>query len=105
MKREVDTQREGEALVAYLSGEIDHHRAKGMREAIDCAFLESGLSCLTLDFSAVKFMDSSGIALIIGRAELCSERGARLIVRSLSASLYRIVKISGIEKHKSVTLL
>jgi anti-anti-sigma factor len=50
-------------------------------------------------------MDSSGIALIIGRAELCSERGARLIVRSLSASLYRIVKISGIEKHKSVTLL
>ena len=31
----LETEAEENCLTAYLSGEIDHHAAKGLREAID----------------------------------------------------------------------
>ena len=47
-------------LTARLSGEIDHHSAREMREAIDDTAQKVKPACLRLDFSQVPFMDSSG---------------------------------------------
>ena len=60
----------GEVVVAYLSGDIDHHTAKPMREEIDKAVEENMPSLLVLDFKDVSFMDSSGIGVIMGRYKL-----------------------------------
>ena len=58
-------------LTAKLSGEIDHHSAREMREAIDDAAQKLKPYCLRLDFTEVPFMDSSGVGLILGRVRLC----------------------------------
>ena len=55
-------------LTAFLSGEIDHHSAKTIREEIDLAVSEQIPKELWLDFRDVSFMDSSGIGLVMGRA-------------------------------------
>ena len=57
-------------LTARLSGEIDHHSAREMREAIDDTAQKVKPACLRLDFSQVPFMDSSGIGLVLGRVRL-----------------------------------
>ena len=91
-------------LVAHLSGEIDHHVAKGVREEIDARLFAARPGVLILDFSAVRFMDSSGIALIMGRAEISGEMGCRVKITGLSRGLLKLVMLSGIPKIKNLTI-
>ena len=61
-------------LAAYLSGEIDHHAAQSIRREIDAQVDDRLPELLTLDFSGVTFMDSSGVGLILGRGRHISAR-------------------------------
>jgi stage II sporulation protein AA (anti-sigma F factor antagonist) len=55
-------------IFAQLKGEIDHHTVPSVREAVDDAIiLNDGCNHVVIDFSAVNFMDSSGIGLVMGR--------------------------------------
>ena len=91
-------------LTAYLSGEIDHHSAKAEREEIDAMLFRTKPTRLVLDFSEVKFMDSSGIGLIIGRADVSSSMGCRVRVTGLSKSLKKLALLAGIEKIKCIDM-
>ena len=83
-------------LTARLSGEIDHHSAREMREAIDDTAQKVKPACLRLDFSQVPFMDSSGIGLVQGRVGLVQFWTGRVVLCGLSPSLGRMVELSGI---------
>ena len=83
-------------LTARLSGEIDHHAAREMREAIDDTAQKVKPACLRLDFSQVPFMDSSGIGLILGRVRLLQYWKGRVVLCGLSAQLGRMVELAGI---------
>ena len=58
-------------LAAYLTGEIDHHAAQALRREIDAQIDARMPELLTMDFSGVTFMDSSGVGLILGRGRRC----------------------------------
>ncbi len=88
----------GEVLTVYLQGEIDHHSAKSMREEIDNAVNFNMPSLLILDFSEVTFMDSSGIGLVMGRFKNLQKSGAKLNLSNLSGSIYKIMKLAGIDR-------
>ena len=94
----------GEVVTARLSGEIDHHSARAMREEIDNAVELNMPTLLVLDFKDVSFMDSSGIGLIIGRADVCESIGAKIEIRGLDSRQVRILKLSGIEKIKGIKI-
>ena len=64
-------------LAAYLSGEIDHHAAQSLRKEIDAQIDDRLPELLTLDFSGVTFMDSSGVGLILGRGPPQRAQGGR----------------------------
>ena len=83
-------------LTARLSGEIDHHAAREMREAIDDTAQKVKPACLRLDFSQVPFMDSSGIGLILGRVRLLQYWKGRVVPCGMSAQLGRMVELAGI---------
>lgn len=83
---------------AAIFCELDHHTARPIREKIDASLLAEKPDLLILDFSDVKFMDSSGIGLILGRLSLCEEIGASVEVTGLSGTLARVVRLSGIGK-------
>ena len=82
-----------ESLCAIIEGDIDHHTSKKIRETIDAAVEKSNPSILKLDFSKVKFMDRSGIWLIMGRYRLMflsksvNESFARTTISSFITSL------------------
>ena len=83
-------------LTARLSGEIDHHAAREMREAIDDTAQKVKPRCLKLDFSQVPFMDSSGIGLILGRVRLMQFWKGQVTVCGLAPHLGKMVELSGI---------
>ncbi len=78
----VELKQEPQKLTAFLSGELDHHHAKEIREAIDFAVREQYPPVLILDFKQVSFMDSSGIGLIMGRSRLLEEYGGVLEIHN-----------------------
>jgi stage II sporulation protein AA (anti-sigma F factor antagonist) len=86
-------------IYACLKGEIDHHTAPEMRNAIDDALImNEKFDLLVLDFSGVSFMDSSGVGLVMGRYRLANSKGKKIRVDNLSERDYRIMRMSGIEK-------
>ncbi len=104
MKKELCFSEGEGSLTVALPSEIDHHSAAPIREEIDKRLFLLSPSLLALDFSRVSFMDSSGIGLILGRSEVCSEIGCRIRLLGLSPSLMKIVRLSGIEKIKNISI-
>ncbi|MEE0060029.1 MAG: anti-sigma factor antagonist [Acutalibacteraceae bacterium] len=83
-------------LTAMLIGDIDHHTAREMRKEIDALIEKNHPSLLRLDFSAVQFMDSSGIGLIMGRYRLMRLIGGTVLVCNVPPHLKRLMDLSGI---------
>lgn len=104
MKEDIAFLKDGRSLVARLCCEIDHHTCRFLRERIDSTLFEMKPEVLILDFSDVKFMDSSGLGLILGRVEKAAALGARLEAIGLSESLYKLVRLSGIERVKNLSV-
>ncbi len=88
----------GEVVTAQLSGELDHHSAKEMREEIDSAIELNMPTLLILDFKDITFMDSSGIGLVMGRYRNLQKNSADLHITNLSPSIYKVMKLAGMEK-------
>ena len=91
-------QATSEVATAYLSGELDHHTAKEMREAIDSALNQYSPKLLIMDFGDVSFMDSSGIGLVMGRYRQMQLLGGELHVVNTSKRIYQLMKLAGLEK-------
>lgn len=85
-------------LTAYLSGEIDHHAAKELREAIDSRAASQKPEKLLLNFREVTFMDSSGIGLVMGRYRLMQELGGELRVTGVPSHIRKVMRLSGLDK-------
>ena len=92
----------GDVVTAYLSGEIDHHSAAGMRERIDEAIDCNMPSALILDFGSVSFMDSSGIGLVMGRYKNLQKTGAMLHITGASPQISKIMKLAGMNRLASI---
>lgn len=93
--------REGE-LTAVLSGEIDHHSAREIRGAIDEAAAKVKPKTLTLDFSGVQFMDSSGVGLIMGRCKLMQLWAGSVRIANLQPKIQKIVSLAGLNQLCSI---
>ena len=94
----LELKQEPQKLTAFLSGEIDHHRAKELREAIDFAVREQYPPTVILDFRRVTFMDSSGIGLVMGRFKLMQSIGGSIRVENLSPGAYKVMKLAGLDR-------
>ncbi len=83
---------------AFLEGEIDHHNAIFIRKTIDRAISSKKPQLLILDFSAVSFMDSSGIGLVMGRYKLMKAIGGEIRVENLSSGAYKVMRLAGLDR-------
>ncbi len=87
-----------EILTAYLSGELDHHAARSIREEIDEAAQRAHPAVLVLDFRDVTFMDSSGIGLVMGRYALMQELEGELKIENLPTHIKKVMRLAGLER-------
>ena len=104
MQEDVKIEMRKDTLECILACDLDHHHAKGLREKIDHALFLEKPRIVILDFSAVSFMDSSGIAFVLGRASLARAIEASLTLRGLGRDIRRLFSLSGIEKQTNITI-
>ncbi|MBE6548740.1 MAG: STAS domain-containing protein [Ruminococcaceae bacterium] len=85
-------------LKIKLRGEIDHHSASSVRTAIDSEIYQKKPRGLIMDMSAVNFMDSSGLGLIMGRYSVMNELGGEVIVTDPNPAIEKIMNLAGMER-------
>ncbi len=85
-------------LTVELTGEIDHHRAKGYINAIIGKIEAYTPQTCVLDFSGVSFMDSSGIAVVINALRCITRIQGKLVLDGLNAQPLKVFRASGIDK-------
>lgn len=89
---------EEKILVVEVTEEIDHHTSEKIRTRIDYEIQRFMPRKVIMDLKQVRFMDSAGIGLIIGRYKLAKTYGGSLEIQNVSLKLKRIFEMSGIEK-------
>ena len=84
-------------LTIYLEEELDISSCKVIRGIIDGYIMKYQPYALVLDLSGVKFMDSSGIGLIIGRYNLIKLLDSKMTVVNAAENIRRIIELSNIK--------
>ena len=87
-----------EVVTALLSGELDHHNAGAVRDAIDDAVQRNSATLLILDFRDVTFMDSSGIGLVMGRYRQMRQQNGEVHVLNPSPQIGKVMKLAGLDR-------
>ena len=82
-------------LTVALSGELDHFSAMSVRRDLDEPLSDPVVRHLMLDMAELKFMDSSGIGVILGRYRILAARGGSVWVRNMNPQINRIFLLSG----------
>ena len=85
-------------LTIALTGEIDHHRAKGYIGAITGKIEAYNPNVCVLDFRDVTFMDSSGIAVVINALRCMAKIEGKLVLSDLGTQPLKVFRASGIDK-------
>lgn len=91
-------KKSGDTLVVTLDGDLDHHNAVTVREEIDSKFISTKAKNLVFNLSKLKFMDSSGLGILIGRYKAVSAIGGQTIIAQPTSSSRRLIILSGIHK-------
>lgn len=94
----LQTTKQGDALTVYLTGEIDHCVAEGLRNEIEMLIVAHNPHRLILDFSQVSFMDSSGVGMIIGRYKTMIARGGCVSASGLRPPVDRLFHLAGLHR-------
>ena len=80
----------------YLKGELDHHGAKGLMGRLDREIEVALPLRLVLDFGAVTFMDSSGIAVVMRARQRMSAFGGTVKLRRAAPQVRKVLDAAGI---------
>lgn len=95
---EEDFQVIDNCLMIRLPEEIDHHRAGYISENADRYIVRDEVHNVVFDFENTRFMDSSGIGIIMGRYRKISCFGGRVYAIHADSQIQRILKVSGLSK-------
>jgi stage II sporulation protein AA (anti-sigma F factor antagonist) len=96
MQHLICTVREVDGLVVVeTAGEIDLAVADRWRAAIE-AGITAGAH-VVLDCSAITFMDSMGLRVLVQVADLAKETGAELTLAACSAPVLRVIEVAGLD--------
>ncbi|MET9399015.1 STAS domain-containing protein [Kitasatospora sp. NPDC002965] len=83
--------------VLEIAGDLDHHTAPGLREAVDTLPLAGG-QLLVLDLARLDFCDSSGITVLLAARNVAVGHGARIALAAVPSNTARILGIVGLDR-------
>ncbi len=96
LKVETRTPREGVAIIE-LGGEVDVYTSPRLKqEMVD--LLNRGLVNLIVDLNGVKYLDSTGLGVLIGGLKRARERDGDLRLICDNMRILRIFEITGLTK-------
>jgi len=91
----IDQQENDEEYVFYLTGELDLSVAPQLRSALE-AIVNQVEKPLILNLKGLKYIDSTGIGIIISVLKIRDELNAGFTVREIPPSIKRLFDLTGI---------
>lgn len=85
-------------LMIKLPEEVDHHRAAYIGECADRYIVREEVDHVVFDFEDTRFMDSSGIGIIMGRYKKIACFGGRVYAIHADRQIQRILRMAGLNK-------
>lgn len=85
-------------LTISLSGDIDHHRVKGLVRALEQEIDEVLPRQVVVNCSGVPFMDSSGIAVLLRLRQRMDALSGSLQVTGLNEQPARVLRAAGLHR-------
>jgi len=89
---------EDRLLVFEFNEEIDHHESDKIRKRADYEIQRLMPQKVIFDFKNVKFMDSAGIGLVIGRYKNIRCYGGDIEIINANNKLEKIFEMSGLKR-------
>ncbi|MFZ5851119.1 MAG: STAS domain-containing protein [Actinomycetota bacterium] len=87
----------GDATVVVVAGEIDLDTAPALRAEL-LRLLHAGRARLILDFSAVSFLDSSGLGALIGARRRAQLTGTRVELAAPSDRVLEVLRLTALDR-------
>lgn len=85
-------------LMVKLPEEVDHYRATYICEKADKYILQDEVQHVVFDFEDTRFMDSSGIGIIMGRYRKIACFGGKVYVIHVDRQIKKMLTMSGLTK-------
>jgi stage II sporulation protein AA (anti-sigma F factor antagonist) len=89
------THVDGQSTLA-VDGEIDSDTAASLRSAIEDGLRRTGR--VVLDFGGVRFMDSSGLNVLVASAARPDRSRGTVMIRNASAGVRRLLTLTGLDE-------
>lgn len=83
-------------LYISLDGELDEHTAEYTRINLDRMLSATQAMQIVIDLANLRFMDSTGIGVLIGRYKKMKDRNVPIYVANPSSQAERIFKMTGL---------
>jgi anti-sigma B factor antagonist len=88
---------EAGTIVLKLQGELDMASAPALSRALGTA-LDAQPAVLTLDFSQLTFLDSTGLRVLITACRRATAEGRSFVIRSPSRSVLKTLQLTGVDQ-------
>lgn len=85
-----------DGVTVKIRGELDLMVAGRLRPVLDEILRERAPARLVFDLEHTTFIDSSGLALILGRYRQAAEQGGRVYITGARPAVQRILSLSGV---------
>lgn len=94
MRKKVERQ----TLHLYVEGELDMKNANDLKQLIDMEIEKKGIRTVILHMEDLRFIDSSGLGVILGRYKKLLPLGGKVKIANVPPHLYKIMELSGLPK-------
>jgi anti-sigma B factor antagonist len=95
---QISSRRHGKVTIFDLSGDIDFANSRQLRESVLREIQENRTSHVMVNLSAVRYIDSSGIASLVEALKASRDRGTRFILFGLSTPAREVLQLSRLIK-------
>ena len=92
----IEVTTDGPRASAALHGEFDMAATFTVEPALERLLDEPGLETLTLDLSDLRFVDSTGVGVLVRLADETRERGIDLTIAPGPPEVQRVFEVSGL---------
>jgi len=93
-------ERQGDAVVVSLAGELDLYNAPAVRDALERALAERP-SRIVVDLAEVAFLDSTALGVLIDARGRLDRREA-FVLAAAGVETRRTLAVSGLDRHFTV---
>ena len=88
-----------DTLTVYPNGDLDMATAGVMKEEIETIlYSRLGVKTLVVNLNRIRFIDSSGLGMLIGCYKYMQGRSGGMMLVEASKNVYRILEFSGMKK-------